>query len=145
MTETELPNLTPTLAERQDESVQEHETICCQSDEAIAIVNELLCYVQNKSHIMTVVCIVRICSEFYSGDVIVSAKSLLYNSIKTKDRLVIRRGVNKTKSDMQDIVKVILEMEPTDSTAFVARNLMDLPILPLITWTHSNLFRRLSQ
>ena len=80
---------------------------------------------------MTVDSISRISGDFYSGDAITAAKSLLFSSVQTKDSMVIRRGGNKIKSDIQNIIQVILEMEPTDPTTFVARNLMDLSPLTL--------------
>ena len=40
----------------------------------------------------------------------------------------MRRGANKTMSDLKDIYQVFLEMEPSDKTSFVAHNLTDLPL-----------------
>ena len=40
----------------------------------------------------------------------------------------MRRGANKTVSDLKDIYHVFMEMEPSDKTSFVAHNLTDLPL-----------------
>ena len=40
----------------------------------------------------------------------------------------MRRGANKTVSDLIDIYHVFMEMEPSDKTSFVAHNLTDLPL-----------------
>ena len=40
----------------------------------------------------------------------------------------MRRGANKTVSDLKDIYHVFMEMEPSDKTSFVAHNLTYLPL-----------------
>ena len=48
-----------------------------------------------------------------------TAKQLLYNNVVMKGRLVSRKGANKAKINMSDIVKVFLEMEIDNAPIFV--------------------------
>ena len=98
------------------------------SDAPNMVINELLCYIQNRSCVDPQEQIINACEEFYSPDVITAAKRTLYDTVKTKGRLLVRRGANKTVSDLKDIYHVFMEMEPSDKTSFVAHNLTDLPL-----------------
>ena len=93
------------------------------------IINELLCFVQNRIQRLPFDSLVQLCSDLYSCEVISTAKHLLYNNVVTKGRLVSRKGANKAKMNMSDIVKVFLEMEIYNAPIFVARNLAELPPL----------------
>lgn len=90
------------------------------------IVNELLCFVQNKVDVLPLDALVRICAEFYSFEAISVAKDLLFQTVVTRQRK-IQRKINKSKTSLEDIVKVFLEMEITNAPIFVARNLAELP------------------
>ena len=94
------------------------------SDESNIVINEL-CYIQNRSCVDPQEQTINACEEFYSPEVITAAKRTLYDTVKTKGRLLVRRGANKTVSD---IYQVFMEMEPSDKTSFVAYNLTDLPL-----------------
>ena len=93
------------------------------------VVNELLCFVQNQIEAQDRELIVQICSDFYSFDVINAAKSLLFKHVNTRQRCVNRIGNNKSRTSMNDIVTVFLEMELKGRPVFVAQNLFDLPPL----------------
>ncbi len=105
------------------------------------IINELLCFMQNRTRTEAQDLLVQACCDFYSADVITAAKRLLYEEIDTKHRLMVRRGPNKTLSELKDIHQVFLEMEPSDGTTFVARNLSDLP--PIENATDSKLLKEM--
>ena len=55
----------------------------------------------------------------------------MYNNVVTKGRPVSRKGANKAKMNMADIVKVFLEMEIDNAPIFVTRNLAKLPPLTI--------------
>lgn len=93
----------------------------------LPVVSELLCFIQNKIETLTQDALVQLCIDFYSFDVISAAKRLLFDTVQTKQRYVPRKGCNKAKMSMGDIVKVFLEMEVSNAPVFVARNLQDLP------------------
>ena len=95
------------------------------------IVNELLCFIQNKVDQLPFDSIVQLCSDFYSCEVVLSAKQLLYKTVPVKSRLVTRKGANKSKMNISDMVKVFLEMELAHTPIFVARNLSELPPLKM--------------
>jgi hypothetical protein len=93
------------------------------------IVNELLCFVQNKVKQLPYDSLVQLCTDFYSIDVVIAAKELLYRAVTPKGRYITRKGANKAKLSMGDIVKIFLEMEVANAPTFVAYNLMNLPPL----------------
>ena len=95
------------------------------------IVNDLLCFVQNKIEQMPFDSPMQFCADFYSSDVIVAAKQLLYNTVPTKGRHVFRKGINKSRMNVSDIIKIFLEMEVCNAPVFVARNLLELPPLQM--------------
>ena len=90
------------------------------------IVNELLCFVQNKVEVLPLDVLVRICTEFYSYEIISAAKDILFQTAITRQRKIQRKH-NKSKTSLEDIVKVFLEMEMTNAPIYVARNLAELP------------------
>ena len=86
---------------------------------------------QNKTQVCTQDFLVQVCCDFYCEEAISEAKTLLYKHVKTKGRLIGRRGAQKSVHEMRDIYQVLLEMEPTDKTTFVAHNLANLPPLSM--------------
>ena len=109
-----------------DSVVEEEPTI-----DTVYLPNELLCYMQNKTQVCTQDFLVQVCCDFYCEEAISEAKTLLYKHVKTKGRLIGRRGAQKSVHEMRDIYQVLLEMEPTDKTTFVAHNLANLPPLSM--------------
>ena len=91
------------------------------------IVNELLCFAQNRIESMDRDTLVQLCSDFYTFDVINSAKQLLYSTMKLAQTHRTRRGPNKSKASMNDITQVFLEMKVDNPPVFVAQNLSDIP------------------
>ena len=97
----------------------------------IPVIDEMLCYIQNKIQSLTTDNLIKICMDHYPPEAITASKSLLYKTVKTKTTMKARRGAEKTIRHMEDIIMVMQEMDLTDPTVFVARNLMDLPSLAL--------------
>lgn len=94
-----------------------------------AVVNsELLCFVADRSQIMTADDLVKVCSDFYTDDEIVSARDLI-NSLTCKSdgqRLPKRKTQDKARATVEDVVKVILNPN-VQLPQFYAVNLTRLP------------------
>ena len=91
------------------------------------IINEVLCYAQNKIDCTAVDTIVRIGSDFFDTNAIAEAKQLLYKEVLIEGcRLRNYRGDDKAK-DMMDIVKYLHVSPPQDTPIFLARDLSLLP------------------
>lgn len=96
------------------------------------VINELLCFVQNKICIMDEESLIRLCVSAYSTAEITSAKNLLFESITTSTRNVSRRK-NKEQKEIEDIISVFKSTDPDKTPIFVARV---LDKLPPITFDH---------
>ena len=94
------------------------------------IINEVLCFAQNKTNTLPVDNVVKLCTDFYSSEVISAAKRVLFDNAKgKKPRYVVRQGENKSRGDMRDIVTLLLSLELAHTPIFVARDLANLPPL----------------
>ena len=95
----------------------------------VVTVNELLCFVTNRIDVMTQDVLVKICADFYDGT---SAKKLLYSQIQelnlgiTLPRYFKRKGINRNKSDIIDIIRLCQEVG-SSLPVFVASDLSSLP------------------
>ena len=69
--------------------------------------NELLCFICQKSMIMTVDDIGKICTDFYNEDEIFAAKSLLEQVLPF--RLTRRQGTNKCRATVDDMIRTVLD------------------------------------
>jgi len=85
--------------------------------------SELLCFVIDKSKLMAFDHIVKIVTDFYSEDDLLTARSLLDSYV---DRLPKRRGPDMIKSTAEDIVKAVLNPS-FNLPVFYARDLSRLP------------------
>jgi hypothetical protein len=92
-------------------------------------VNELLCFVQNKLDTIPFDTLVRVCSEFYSYDVIYKSKQLLYTAFDVETRMRKHIGEEKSMMEMKDILQVLLEAPMPYKHVFLARDLANLPAL----------------
>lgn len=106
------------------------------------VVNELLCFVQNKHEVVDSEGLVRVCSAFYTPEEVEIAKSLLFQSIpKTQTRKVKRKVKDgKRDKDLFDVIEVFKSEEPEVIPCFVA---LDLNRLPPITFDHIDVTRLL--
>lgn len=103
------------------------------------VINELLAFIQNKVEVMKDDSIVNLCSTAFSEEDIVSAKNLLFDSIKTTERNIVRR-TQKVNKNIQDMVTLMRRVHPDDIPIFVAR---DLQKLPPVTFDHVDCTRLL--
>ena len=86
--------------------------------------NELLCFVQQKSGILTVEDVIKVCLDFYKKEDVLAARQLLDTVISK--RLSRRQGPDMIKSTVEDIVKCVLD--PSNNLpVYCAINLNRLP------------------
>nr|XP_034839594.1 uncharacterized protein LOC117995713 [Maniola hyperantus] len=91
------------------------------------IVDEFLCFVQNKIDILDELSIIQICATNYTDVEIETGKSTLY-SVCTHDlRNIHRKGDDKKKKCIKDVIKLLKEVDPKSLPNFVARDLSRLP------------------
>ena len=91
------------------------------------VVNELLCYMQNKIQSETRDDIVQVCEDHDSSEAIVMAKNIFFDTGSIKEVKTTRKGANKNKNNPRDIYQEMLTMDPSNSITFAAANIMDLP------------------
>lgn len=96
------------------------------------VINELLCFVVNKSECLPPEAICQLCLSSFAEDEIEKAKKMLYELCTDKSipRMVTRKGPKKMAQNMDDIVKFIHD-KGSDLPTFVAR---DLQLLPPVTF-----------
>ena len=106
------------------------------------VINELLCYVLNKIDSVPVDTLTRLVSENFPEDETETAKNLL--SIHVEDSLKAgkRRGQNKKKLDLEEIVKMVVECDRTSLPSFVALKLSKLPPISVDCIDVSAMMRR---
>lgn len=91
------------------------------------VIDEMLCFIQNKVSIMDEESLVRICSATFTSDEIKNSKSLLFESIPTDIRKIMRKNKGKEERNIADIINVFKSSEPDLIPTFVARQLDKLP------------------
>ena len=69
--------------------------------------SELLCFVRDKCLTMARYDIVKLCGDFYNEEEVLQARSTIESF--TKQRLPKRKGSDRCKSSLEDIVKVCLD------------------------------------
>ncbi len=114
----------PTLSSYQRNVLRE-----AQTQTTTTILNELLCYVQHELDRGTPeMLLAQLCSSFYKDTDIVEAKKLLFSQVDTGTRrFTQRRGDSKKRDNMDDIIRVFMEMNPQNTPDFVAKDLANLP------------------
>jgi hypothetical protein len=96
----------------------------------LTVFNDLLCFVNHQMNTIPVDNIVNLCADFYSADEVFTAKTILFETVETNGkRLISRTGVDKTKNNMFDILRVMIELKPEETPVFYARDLANLPPL----------------
>ena len=93
------------------------------------VVNELLCFVVDKSKLMPPDSIVQLCKSFYDDKTISKAKEILYKTINDpgRHRLIKRKGPKAPVDNMKDILNTVQKCEMP--VQFVAVNLSQLPAI----------------
>jgi hypothetical protein len=102
--------------------------ISCQANNIV--VNELLCFLNHQLSTIPTDLLTKLCADFYTTESIVEAKRLLFDTVDTGSRRLIKRtGTNKARDDLLDIIRIMLELQPGTVPVFVASNLSNLPPL----------------
>lgn len=95
------------------------------------VVNELLCFVQNKRRILPDDTVIQLCRNFYDDDAVEDAKKLLYNHCADesdpKDRYIARSGEQKRQKHLKDMLDLISRKGGDLQVKFVAKNIVNLP------------------
>lgn len=91
------------------------------------VIDELLCYVQNKISIIDEETLVKICTTSFSSDEIKNSKTLLFESIPTDKIKINRKNKGREGRDLADIINLFKGTEPDAIPVFVARQLEKLP------------------
>ncbi|KAI5635898.1 hypothetical protein NE865_11408 [Phthorimaea operculella] len=105
------------------------------------IINELLTFVQNKIDVLDELSITQICATNFSEADIEDAKKKLDDALEGGSTyLRSRRGEDKKKKDIKDIIKAFKETDPKVHPCFVAK---DLNRLPPVSFDHVDVTRLL--
>lgn len=104
------------------------------------VINELLAFVNNKMSVMDDESIIRICVSAFSERDIVTVKDLLFDSLPTKKRKIVRKKDSKSLKDIDDIICLLRDADSEDIPVFVAR---DLEKLPPVLFDHVDVTRLL--
>jgi len=86
--------------------------------------SELLCFITDKRSILALDSLVKICVDFYNEDEIFNARDLLDSLLSA--RLPKRKGVDKLRATVEDIVKALLNPS-VDLPIFYAVSTARLP------------------
>ena len=106
------------------------------------IINELLCYVVCKIDSLPVGVLVKLIGENFSDEEIETAKSILCDHVDQSIKAGNRRGMNKTKMNLEDIAKMMIECDRSQLPKFVALNLKKLPPITADCIDVSDLMRK---
>ena len=91
------------------------------------IINELLCYMLCKIDSVPIAVLVKLVSENFSEEEIDAAKDILCSHVDKSIKAGKRRGQNKTRMDLEDIAKMMVQCERSQLPTFVALDLNKLP------------------
>lgn len=102
-------------------------------NECNIVIDEMLAFIQNKVSVIDEETLVRVCKSSFTSEEIKKSKSLLFDSIPTDSRKILRKNKGKEERDLGDIVNLFKSAEPDIIPVFVARQLEKLPP---IMWDH---------
>lgn len=97
------------------------------------VIDELLAYIQNKISVIDEISLIKICVSSFDSEQIKRSKSLLFDSLPTDKRKILRKKQGKENRDIEDIVSLFKGEDPEVIPVFVAR---DLEKLPPVTFDH---------
>ena len=97
------------------------------ADSSTIMVNELLCFAQNKMNTLPYDYIVKLCVDSYCDSDIENAKRTLFSVVQTDERMIKRKGMDKSTNNMKDILNLFLSTDPNDIPSFCALDLSKLP------------------
>lgn len=96
-------------------------------DKCNIVIDEMLSFIQNKLSIMDDDSLVRICVASFTIDEIKKSKTLLFESVPTDKRNILRKQKGKEHRDLVDIIALLKVIDPDVTPIFVARQLEKLP------------------
>ena len=91
------------------------------------IINEFLTFVQNKIETLDELSIIQICASNFNDAEIENGKNVLHTAIPDGSRCVTRKGEDKNKKNIKDVIKMFKETDPDSLPVFGARDLNRLP------------------
>lgn len=96
------------------------------------VINEVLAFIDNKKDVMDDESLVNICVSAFSESDIETAKNLLFDSVPTKKRKIVRKKDNRKKDgkslkELDDIICLLRDTHSEDIPLFTARALEKLP------------------
>ena len=93
------------------------------------IIDEVLCYIQNKMKILSVDNIVILCEPVFDAEQVESAKEILFDLCHQENDKTERKtriGQHKNERNIRDICN-LFEEKGNDAPVFVAQDLNNLP------------------
>ncbi|KAJ0174333.1 hypothetical protein K1T71_010479 [Dendrolimus kikuchii] len=109
---------------------------------ATIIINEFLTFVQNKIDVLDEISITQICATNFSEIEIETGKNVLFESCGSGQRNVQRKGDDKKKKNIKDVIRLLKEVDPDMQPIFVAK---DLNRLPPVTFDYIDVTRLLKE
>ena len=106
------------------------------------IINELLCYLIAKIDSVPTDTLTRLVSETFTGDEVDASKKLLCEHVDDSVKTGAKRGQNKKKHDLDDIVKMLVLCDRNSLPSFVALDLAKLPPVSIDCIDVSSLMRK---
>lgn len=107
---------------------------------ATIIINEFLTFVQNKIDVLDELSLIQICVTNFTEAEIDAGKDVLYTNCANGARNILRKGDDKRKKNVRDVIKVLKEVDPDVQPIFVAK---DLSRLPPVSFDHIDVTRLL--
>lgn len=102
------------------------------NDKNPIIVNEFLTFIQNRIDKLDDLTMTQICVSHFTDEEIETGKNILYsNVLHDGARCITRKGEDKKKKNVKDVLKRMKETEPEMHPHFVAKNLDRLPPVTL--------------
>jgi len=87
--------------------------------------SELLCFMQQKAHVLPFDQLVKLCLDFYRKEEVLSAQNIMEQYLKGK-RMAERQGYDATKRILEDMLKIVLD-PAVELPMFFAIELSRLP------------------
>lgn len=106
------------------------------------VINELLCYMLAKIDSVPTDILTRLVDENFSDDEVDNAKSLLCKNVDDSIKTGNKRGQNKKKHSLDDIVKMLVQCDRSELPKFVALDLSKLPPISIDCIDVSSLMRK---
>ncbi|CAB3258004.1 unnamed protein product [Arctia plantaginis] len=89
------------------------------------IIDEFLTFIQNKIDVLDELSILQICGSNFTEVEIEKGKTELFNALSLRN--IQRKGDDKNRKNIKDVIKAFKESDPLMQPIFVAKNLNRLP------------------